>query len=139
MYFFLCYCEKWLKLAFLMLRQNWKVKDTEFKIPCFVNIARVLFLSTCVVLVWVSMEWSILSFVDNFMNTLYQFIWFATSHFGKEMVIPYFTLFVNKINIWIELWLHNNKFLPRYLACNLTFNIYIFTNYSEWTSNSFHK
>lgn len=35
----------------------------------------------------------VLSFVDKFMNILYQFIWIATSHFGKEMVITLLYIF----------------------------------------------
>lgn len=40
----------------------------------------------------------LLLLIKLFMNTLNQFILISTSDFVKEMVIPYFALFVNKYN-----------------------------------------
>lgn len=55
--------------------------------------------------------------ITVFMNKVYQFILFSTSHFVKQMLTPHFTSFVYKYTcIRLELCSHNNGFLSQYLS-----------------------
>lgn len=60
------------------------------------------------------------------MYTLNYFILFASSHFVKRNDI--LILHYLETNSTLKLCLHNNEFLPLYLACNLTSFIQILVN-----------